>query len=286
MVLTVLYSGHVLAQGMALGAAPGVAADAQQATEAAVAAVASAADSDAVKPAKWVLGATAGQTPTYAGSAQREWGIRPVLAFRVGRWMVSTSSARRLENMPLAGGISTTVVDGERWRVGVGARLTQGRSASDGPLLMGMPNIDRSLAIRAAASYRLAPEWSVSADAQQALQHGQGLRLGLGLSTQRPLPMGWKLDAGAGVTWANAQAMQTFYGVTSAQALPQRPAWSPGAGIEQWHWGVGVSRALSTHWRFMASGGRSVLLGDAARSPLTQQRAGSGVQFSLAYVGW
>lgn len=245
-----------------------------------------AADAPGAGGVKWVLGSTLSSSAAYAGSAERKLGLKPVLAFRVGRWMVSTSSARRLGDMPLAGGISTTVVRSDRWRLGLGLRLTQGRSSSDAALLAGLPDVPRSLALRAAASVTLAPQWQLTAHLQQDIQHAQGLHAGLALGTSRPLPGSWQMDIGGGLNWANARAQNTFYGVSTTQALPGRPAWAPGAGWDEWHWGVGLSRPLTRHWRFMANVGQTTLLGDTARSPLTQQRTDTVAQVTLAYVGW
>lgn len=235
---------------------------------------------------RWVLGLTASSSPAYAGAAQRKLGIRPVLAGRVGRWMVSTSSARRLAGTTLAGGISTSVASTDRWSVGLGLRLTHGRDSADSPLLQGLPDVRGSLAVRASGQYVLSPHWRLSGGMQQDVLHAQGLRASGGLGWDWPIGGGWVLDANTGLTWANAQAMRTDYGVPAAQATATRPAWNPGAGLEQWHVGVGVSRALTTHWRLSASMGRSTLLGQAASSPLTQQRSAVAAQIGLAYVGW
>lgn len=188
--------------------------------------------------------------------------------------------------MDLAGGISTTVLQDERWSVGVGARLTHGRSSGDDPVLSGLPNIRSSLGLRGSVGYTLAPGWRVSGSAQQDVLRGQGLRANLGLGWSTPLDNGWVLSAGGSVGWANARAMQTFYGVGADAARAGRPAWQPGAGLESWGWSVGVSRVLSPHWRLAGSIGRSTLLGDAASSPLTLQRSANVAQVTLAYVGW
>lgn len=235
---------------------------------------------------RWVLGATVVTSPAYTGGGTRKSKLRPVVAGRVGRWMVSSSSARALAGMDLAGGISTTVLQNERWSVGVGMRITHGRSSGDDPVLRGMPNIQSSVGVRGSFGYTLAPGWRVSGSARQDALHGQGLRTNLGLGWSTPLPDGWLLNVNGGVSWANARAMQTFYGVTPDAAQPGRPAWRPGAGLESWGWGLGVTRVLSPHWRLAGSIGRSTLLGDAAHSPLTQQRSANVAQVTLAYVGW
>ena len=235
---------------------------------------------------RWVLGATLASGPAYAGGSARKLSLRPVVAGRVGRWMVSSSSARSLAGMDLAGGISTSVLQNDRWSVGVGARLSHGRSSGDDPMLSGLPNIRSSLGLRGSVRYSLAPGWQVSGSMQQDLLRGQGLRANLGLSWSTPIADGWVMNVSGGVGWANARAMQTFYGVAPDAARAGRPAWQPGAGLESWGWGVGVSRALTPHWRLAGSIGRSSLLGDAALSPLTQHRSATVAQVTLAYVGW
>lgn len=235
---------------------------------------------------RWVLGATLASTPTYAGATSRKLGLRPVVAGRVGRWMVSSSSARSLAGMDLAGGISTSLVQGERWSVSVGARITHGRSSGDDPLLSGLPDIRSSLGLRGAVGYTLAPGWRASVSAQQDLLHGQGLRGNVGLGWSTRLDNGWVLGVNGGLGWANGRAMQTHFGVSPGDATALRPAWSPGAGWESWGFGLGLSRALTPHWRLAGSIGRSTLIGDAAQSPLTQQRSATVAQVTLAFVGW
>lgn len=234
---------------------------------------------------RWVLGANAYNTPTTAGSGRNSWGLKPVLAGRVGRWMVSTSSARSLAGVDASGGVSTNLVQGARWTLGMGVRITQGRDSGDDPLLSGMPDIGRSLALRASARYQLDPRWRLSGTLQQDLLHSQGLRGSAGLGWSRPIN-GWVLDVNAGFGWASRSAMHTFFGVDAPYSSPTRAAWQPQAGLEQWGWGASLTRALSPHWRVSASAGQSTLLGDAARSPLVLQRRGHMVQVGLAYVGW
>ena len=236
--------------------------------------------------ARWVLGATLVSQSTYGGGANQKLGLRPVVAGRVGRWMVSSSSARLISGMDLGRGISTTLVAADRWSVGAGLRLTQGRRNTADPMLSGMPSIKASVALRAVAGYAVTPQWQLSGSVQQDLLRHQGVRASLGLGWSRPLGQAWVLSAGAGLGWADARAMQTFYGVEPGQARPGRAAWQPGAGVESWGWSVGMSRSLSPHWRMAGSIGRGTLLGDAARSPLTQQRSSNSASITLAYVGW
>lgn len=241
---------------------------------------------DMRRQGRWVLGATLSSMPAYTGGTERSVGLRPVLAGRVGRWDVSTSSARGLANMEMAGGVSTTVAEAGRWRFGLGARLTHGRRSADDPALAGMPDIRSSVGLRASARYALNDQWRLTASLQQDILRGQGMRGVAGLGWSRSVGQRWVLDVNGGLNLGTARAMRTFYGVPAGAAQAARPAWQPGGGVESWFWGVGLSRALSSHWRVAGSVGGGTLVGDAARSPLTQDRTGYIAQISLAYVGW
>lgn len=235
---------------------------------------------------RWVLGGTLSSMPSYTGGNGRSVGLRPVVAGQIGRWTVSSSSARGLADMAFAGGVSTTVAEAGRWQFGLGARLTNGRRSADDPFLAGMPDIRSSVGLRASARYARGDGWRLTGSVQQDLLRGQGLRGVLGVGWTQPVGHGWVLDASGGLNLGTARAMRTFYGVPTQAAQPGRPAWQPGGGVESWFWSVGLSKALSPHWRVAGSVGGGTLLGDAARSPLTQSRTGYIAQVSLAYVGW
>ena len=234
---------------------------------------------------RWVLGMTVASSPSFSGGS-RELGFRPVLAGRLGRWMVATSTARGMAGRELVGGLSTTVAETDRVSVGLGVRTTHGRDSGDGPLLRGLPGVPASLALRASARYTLAPDWRLTAAWQQDVLKSQGGRFNVGAGWSKHVAGDWLLDISTGLTWANSRTMNTFYGVPTSASRPDRPAWNARAGWEQWGWGVGVSRALSTHWRLSGSLGHSTLLGDAAHSPLTARTTGTQAQLSVAYVGW
>jgi outer membrane scaffolding protein for murein synthesis (MipA/OmpV family) len=196
-----------------------------------------------------------------------------------GSGMVGTGSG-------LTGGVSTTVFGSERWDFGVGLRLTSGRNSAGDARLSGLPDIDPSVALRAALRYQLSPHWQLSAGVQQDVLEQQGLKAQIGLSWSHPVWANWDLDLSSGLAWANGRAMRTFYGVPMSAATAQRPAWVPTSGWESWFVGAALSRPLGQHWRVAGSVGHSSLVGQAAHSPLTQRRDGAVASFSVAYVGW
>lgn len=249
---------------------------------------------DSSRPPRWALGFTVSNSPSYAGGTERTWGLRPIVSGEIGRWSVSTSSARRMmssgtgsgSGSGITGGIATSVFSTDRWDVGLGLRLTQGRNSTDGAHLSGLPDIDPSVALRAAVRYQLDARWQLHAGVQQDLLERQGLKIQMGLGWQQALWQGWALDVSSGVGWANGRAMRTQYGVSASAVTAQRPMWTPDAGMESWFVGAGLSRPLSKHWRVAGSLGYSNLLGQAAQSPLTLKRDAAVASFSIAYVGW
>ncbi|PCE27237.1 MipA/OmpV family protein [Burkholderia ubonensis] len=67
--------------------------------------------------------------------------------------------------------------------------------------------------------------------------------------------------------------MQTFYGVTDAQAASSRfRPYSAGGGIDSASMSAVWTRAVSQHWSILATAGASRLLGRAGNSPIVQSR--------------
>ena len=112
--------------------------------------------------------------------------------------------------MEFAGGVSTTVAETGRWRVGLGARLTNGRRSADDPGLAGMPDIRSSVGLRASARYAWGDGWRLTGSVQQDLLRGQGLRGVLGVGWAQSVGTGWILDAGGGLNLGTARAMRTL----------------------------------------------------------------------------
>jgi hypothetical protein len=80
----------------------------------------------------------------------------------------------------------------------------------------------------------------------------------------------WRvLSAGPGVTFANQEYMQTFFGVTSAQATRSVLApYTPASGVSFVNVSVGATYLLSSRWFLGAHATAARLQGDAADSPI------------------
>jgi outer membrane scaffolding protein for murein synthesis (MipA/OmpV family) len=66
-------------------------------------------------------------------------------------------------------------------------------------------------------------------------------------------------------------------------ATSGKPAYTPGAGLRDVHFGVQFKHALSKHWFVFGGAGTSRLLGPAADSPLVEKPSGSAASFGVAW---
>lgn len=93
----------------------------------------------------------------------------------------------------------------------------------------------------------------------------------------------WTLAAGPRVGWGSRDYMDTYFGVTPAEAAAS-PAvatpFSPGSGLRYYGGEATAVRILDEHWKVAAFGGFHQLVGDAKASPIVQT-----VGDSLSYFG-
>jgi outer membrane scaffolding protein for murein synthesis (MipA/OmpV family) len=94
--------------------------------------------------------------------------------------------------------------------------------------------------------------------------------------------LGLRLALGA--TWADRNYMQTYFGVTAAQAQATSfAAYTPKSGCRKVDASVGAEYALAPTWKLQASIGFSRLGDDAAVSPLVGRRNGTSAALTVAY---
>jgi outer membrane protein len=62
----------------------------------------------------------------------------------------------------------------------------------------------------------------------------------------------WSLTPGLGVRWENSNLTNYYYGVSPAEVIPGRPAYSPGSAINPYV-DLGLSTAISEHWQFRSN---------------------------------
>ena len=240
------------------------------------------------EPSRYLLGLSVSNGPEYEGASQRETKLRPVWAAKLGRVRLTTAGGGALlgfgREVPGAGA-STQLVEGDRWRLGVSVSLDGGRDSDDARTTQGLPDVRRTLRAKLYVNYSLSKDWNLGASASQDLLGRRG-----GLTTS--MDLGWRFyrsattewTTGLGVSAANGLNMRSYFGVpASASAASGKPAYEPGAGLRDVHFGVNFKHAMSKHWFVFGGAGASRLLGPAADSPLVEKPDGHGVSLGVAW---
>ena len=158
-------------------------------------------------------------------------------------------------------------------RVGAIVSLGQGRNESTDARLSGLGNIDRTVvaglfAVHATRGYlaRVATYTDIGGE-----HHGSLARLDLFGRFRTGERVGF--FAGPGLTWGSSQYNQTFFGVTDEQSLRSGfPAFSAGSGINNARVTAGTNYRFAPNWRLFGGLTASRLVGDAAASPITEEK--------------
>jgi hypothetical protein len=188
---------------------------------------------------------------------------------------------------PLEGGVHYEILPG--LYAGVQLAYEEGRITSQSSLLRehNLPNVGTG------GSYGGQLEWNgllgpspvnVILRARQHLKAEQGLQVDLRFTAG--VFQHWGVSAGvvAQATWADARSSEAIYGITAQQAvISALPAFAPGGGLLSTSLGLIWSYDLASHWLLVGEFEGRLLEGDAARSPLAQQRSNAVAVLGAAY---
>jgi len=218
---------------------------------------------EATKEWDITLGAAVASRPSFEGSDRS---IVRALPFVAVRWRDTISLGEgglsvtaHLKNFRFGGGLT---VDGGRKDHSTGGIFESGDDR-----LKGLGTIRASPGFRAFASTRLSL-FNFEISAVKSLNHGVTGTLGLSSA----LPLGKKLFLMPHVraTWADGQYMQTYFGVTPAQASASIfPRFNAGSGFKDVRAGANLIWRINNHWFIGTDVGVTRLLGDAALSPIS-----------------
>ena len=228
-----------------------------------------------------LLGLGLRSRPAYDGSADQHSEAVPVLRY-FGRYAFARSTQGVLE-----GGLRVEVAPG----LHAGAQLAYeaGRRAGESDFLASraVPDIGRG----ASAGVQL--EWDHSigpmpftlltrlrkdVDARRGLQ--TDVRLSAGIFRGGPVSAGLFAQA----IRADSRSVATYYGVSAEQATSTGlPAYAPGGGWLAGSGGLLWSVDLGRDWVVVGSVEQRRLLGDAARSPLVEQRSSHYLTAGIAH---
>ena len=96
---------------------------------------------------------------------------------------------------------------------------------------------------------------------------------------------GWRYSSSLGAIVADRRLGEHFYGVSSSEALPWRPAYTAKSGLVAWRLSASASYSLSRDWRLFGFARLDSVAGAAnADSPLVRDRTGTSVGFGVSYT--
>jgi outer membrane scaffolding protein for murein synthesis (MipA/OmpV family) len=169
---------------------------------------------------------------------------------------------------------------------GLGLGLDLGRKESATGALTGMGSIASKVEYGTFLNYTPDRNWRLSSVLRYGSgDTGQGATANFGVNYALDIAPQWRLDVGVSTTWANAQSMQSYFGVSAAQSLTSGHAeYSPSSGIRD----VGSSLNLSYQLtpKISITGGlkASSLVGDAMNSPIVTRPHSVSGSLSLGYA--
>lgn len=165
-----------------------------------------------------------------------------------------------------------------RWEVAVGPSLSLdlGREEDDSPFLNGLGDIDSSLLAGGFLRARYGPVMLNVSGGQDVADGHDGALIGLRLGVMVPLGRRLRLTPGVSATWASEDYMQSYFGITGAQAAGSIYApFSPEAGFKDVGVNLNVTYAIAGNWSATARVAYTRLVGDSADSPIVEGPGGS-----------
>ena len=185
----------------------------------------------------WLIGGGVAVTnPGYVGYSRQVTPF-PLVFYHYGRFFIAGISAGYL------------LSNGEHYRFSLGVQPWINRlSASDSPQLAGIHT--RQWTLAGGANLDLFGDWGRSnlGAAHDLLGRNDGTEVHAGYQYSFHAG-GWGFTPGFGLRWQDSNLTNYYYGVSPAEVVPGRPAYSPGSSTNPYV-SFGVSTSISEHWQF------------------------------------
>lgn len=158
----------------------------------------------------------------------------------------------------------------------------EGLESTDSAYLEGMRNRSMSADAGAELVYRARPVGFRVNVLSDVLGRNGGQEISLQALTGAPLGRGSFLLAGIGPRWVSATRVDYYYGVSSAEARPDRPEYR---GTSSWNWdlSLGANIRLGGNWSLFALFSREAFGSAIENSPVVDGPAAYSMITSLTY---
>lgn len=145
------------------------------------------------------------------------------------------------------------------------------REEDDAARLNGLGDVDGGVVAGGYVAYRMGVLKPFLSYHHQVTGDDTGGIARLGVETRLPMFDRFKVTATGGVTWADDDYMQSYFGVTGAQSVASGLAvFDAEAGVKDVFLGMSADVPIAERWTLKLSGRYTHLLGDAADSPIVE----------------
>jgi MipA family protein len=217
-----------------------------------------------------VVGAAVLSGAAYPGSDQRRTQFLPLLDYQwANGWFAGVSN-----------GVGINLSGDPQLQYGVRLTADLGRKEKRDTALRGMGDVDARLEGGGFFNY-VSPSGLFATSSLRAGSgdDGKGIVLDLGAGYGRMLAPRWRVAGGAALSVANAEHLQSYFGVNAGQSvLSGYPVYTPGSGVRDARANLALTYSFDPRTSLTMALSVKRMLGDAADSPLTRKRdAASGV---------
>ncbi len=219
-----------------------------------------------------IVGAGAKYKPKYEGSDEFEVSPLPLVLFTYGEW---------LEIDPT--GITVTPFKGEGFSLSGKVGYESGRKEDDHERLNGLGDIDFAATVGVRAAYNWGPvEFYAGLD--QTIEGSESLIGKFGVGYSAPVTEKLIIGARAEAIVANGKHMDAYFSVNSQQAAASGlPEYKAEAGIKRVNLSASATYLLGGSWLLRGQADVGLLTGDAADSPIVEQKVQPSVSLAIGY---
>jgi MipA family protein len=224
---------------------------------------------------KGMIGAAVIAGRQYQGSDERRTLVLPVFDYQwTSGWFAGTSN-----------GLGYDFSRRPDMNYGVRVTADLGRKESRSSALRGMGDVDVRPEIGAFYNYAVSREFALTSSLRYgAGNERNGMLVDLGAAYAFALTPQWRLGVGVAATYANAQYLQSYFGVTPSQAARSAySAYTPSAGVRDVRANAALTYSWNPQWSVTTALSASALQGDAKSSPLTRQSSSVTGVVGVAY---
>ncbi|WP_291768100.1 MipA/OmpV family protein [Castellaniella sp.] len=219
-------------------------------------------------PGQVALGAGMTMMPGYEGSRDYKARPFPIVNAQSGRFFAHTGDGFYDST---GDGVGLNLVQTQNLTMGIGANIMWGYDQNDVP--HGVGGLPDALGANAFVSTRLS-DYVLRLSATRAVTHqDRGVLVNARLSYPYAATHSLTLTPSVATSWANQKYMNSYFGVSADVAGNSGlSAYTPSSGIKDVSLRVAAKYAVTDRLSLTGSVGTSRIVGDAADSPLVQQK--------------